>query len=284
MWERGERERVIKEEQDKTWIKEQEKTINNKSSFNDTISNFEKIFTVSERDKFENRDLKRTNTIDKFDEIFDSMDISSHKSSADSSKQSIEEKDEDPTEDDDENDETIKSKENSIIEAVKVLEDRPNYFAEEVFKEFDTHKFKDAEVVKDETKLDSSEDDSVTEEIEDTAVCEEIDQLESISEEIRSEEQLFEDADDFANSILVVEPFEASESDIVDPVESSEYATVEAAEGSESEDSGQERDIENHRTSSIRHKESEDSAQEKDAENLSARRFSSGSPVTMMAR
>ena len=254
MWERGERERLVREDseqQEKTWIKEQDKTINNKSSstFNDTILNFEQIFTVAERDKFKNRDLKRTNTIDKFDEIFDSMDISQKTDSADSSEQSIEDKDGDLTEDDAENDETIKSEENSIIEAAKVLED-------DIFKELDTQIFQDEEV-KTESKLeqDSSEDESLPAEIEideDTVVCEEIDQLET-SEESETEEQVCQAAvcDGLASSIPV-EPVESSEADVVEPARSSE---------SES-DSGF------------------DTAE-------SARRFSrssSGSPVAMLAR
>ena len=56
MWERGERERSVREDSE-----EQEKTINNKSS--SAINSFEQIFTVSERDEFKNRDLKRRNTI-----------------------------------------------------------------------------------------------------------------------------------------------------------------------------------------------------------------------------
>ena len=172
---------------DNTWIKEQDKTINNnKSSFNDTILNFEQIFTVAERDKFKNRDFKRTNTIEKFDEIFDSMDIS-QRVSADTSEQSIEDKDGNMTDDDDdENDETIKSENNSIIEAAKVLEDQPD-LAEEIFKELDTQIFQDDDF---KTESDSSADDDVKEENE----SEEVDQLESISEESESDEQVCEAA------------------------------------------------------------------------------------------
>ena len=213
MWERGERERLIREDceqQDKAWIKEQDKTINNKSSiaFNDTILNFEQIFTVSERDKFKNRDFKRTNTIEKFDEIFDSMDIS-QRASADSSEQSIEDKDDDLTDDDDENDETIKSEDNSIIE---VLEDHPDDLAEEIFKELDTQIFQD--------ELDSSEDNCAKEEIEsriesgDMAVSEESNQLESISEESESEDQGCEAAvcDGLASIIIAPESSESEDS------------------------------------------------------------------------
>ena len=257
MWERGERERLVREDseqQEKTWIKEQDKTINNKSSstFNDTILNFEQIFTVAERDKFKNRDLKRTNTIDKFDEIFDSMDISQKTDSADSSEQSIEDKDGDLTEDNAENDETIKSEENSIIEAAKVLED----LADEISKELDTQIFQDEEV-ETESKLeqDSSEDESLPAEIEideDTVVCEEINQLET-SEESETEEQVCQAAvcDGLASSIPV-EPVESSEADVVEPARSSESESDSGFETAES-----------------------------------ARRFSrssSGSPVAMLAR
>ena len=55
MRKRGERE--VREDSE-----QQEKTINNKSS--SAINSFEQIFTVSERDEFKNRDLKRRNTID----------------------------------------------------------------------------------------------------------------------------------------------------------------------------------------------------------------------------
>ena len=205
MWERGERERSVREDseqQEKTWIKEQDKTINNKSSstFNDTILNFEQIFTVAERDKFKNRDLKRTNTIDKFEELFDSMDISQKRASADSSEQSIEDKDDNLTED--ENDDTIKSKENSIIEAAQVLED----LTDEIFKELDTQIFQDEDVkTESELELDFSE-----EEIdEDTAVCEEIDRLET-SEESESAEQVRRAA---VCSLQFVEPVRSSESE-----------------------------------------------------------------------
>ena len=212
MWERGERERSVREDseqQEKSWIQEQDKTINNKSSstFNDTINTFEQIFTVSERDKFENRDLKRTNTIDKFEELFDSMDISQKRVSADSSEQSIEDKNDNLTADD--NDDTIKTEENSIIEAAKVLED----LADEIFKELDTQIFQDEEVkTESELELDFSEGE----------IDEVINQLET-SEESESEEQVGAAAvcDGFASSILV-EPVERSEPHIVEPAQSSE--------------------------------------------------------------
>ena len=92
MWERGEQERVTREDKsnksdtfthdkeqakgnksDLTFNREEEKdkTINS-PSFDDTIRSFEQIFTLEKKkEKFKNRDLKRTNTIDKFDEIFD---------------------------------------------------------------------------------------------------------------------------------------------------------------------------------------------------------------------
>ena len=78
MWERGERERLVRddsEQQEKTWI--EDKTINNKSSS-----------TFEEQDKTIN-----------------------------SSEQSIEDKDGDLTGDDDKNDETIETDHSSIIEA-----------------------------------------------------------------------------------------------------------------------------------------------------------------------
>ena len=184
MWERGEQKRVIREEE------EQNKTINNKSvAFNDTILSFEQIFTVNERDKFKNRDLKRTNTMDKFDEIFDSMDIS-QRGSADNSKQSVKEEVEDLT-DDDENDETIKSDDNSIIEAAKVLENHPD-LAEEVFKELDTRIFED-EDVKIEAKHDEL-DSYVKEESENTDEHPDENQDDIFSEESESESQVCEAA------------------------------------------------------------------------------------------
>ena len=78
MWERGETERLVREDseqQEKTWI--EDKTINNKSSS-----------TFEEQDKTINN-----------------------------SEQSIEDKDGDLTGDDDKNDETIKTDHSSIIEA-----------------------------------------------------------------------------------------------------------------------------------------------------------------------
>ena len=155
MWERGEQERVTREdksnksdtfnhdkEQDKgnksdltiNREEEKEKTINS-PSFDDTIRSFEQIFTLEKKkEKFKNRDLKRTNTIDKFDEIFDEMDLS-QRSSADSStsielENSVEE---------DENDQTIRSDDHSIVEATKVLEESSD-LTKEIFNELESHK------------------------------------------------------------------------------------------------------------------------------------------------
>ena len=113
---------------------EKDKTINS-PSFDDTIRSFEQIFTLEKKkEKFKNRDLKRTNTIDKFDEIFDEMDLS-QRSSADTSvsielENSIE---------DDENDQTIRSDDHSIVEATKVLEESSD-LTKEIFNELESQK------------------------------------------------------------------------------------------------------------------------------------------------
>ena len=155
MWERGEQERVTREdksiksdtfnhdkEQDKgnksdltvNREEEKDKTINS-PSFDDTIRSFEQIFTLEKKkEKFKSRDLKRTNTIDKFDEIFDEMDLS-QQSSADTSvsielENSIE---------DDENDQTIRSDDHSIVEATKVHEESSD-LTKEIFNELESQK------------------------------------------------------------------------------------------------------------------------------------------------
>ena len=181
MWERGEQERVTREdkrnksdtfnhdkEQDKgnksdvtvNREEEKDKTINS-PSFDDTIRSFEQIFTLEKKkEKFKNRDLKRTNTIDKFDEIFDEMDLS-QRSSADTSvsielENSIE---------DDENDQTIKSDDHSIVEATKVLEESSD-LTKEIFNELESQKSEnDGSETKSNSVMNTTEKDHSSEEL-----------------------------------------------------------------------------------------------------------------------
>jgi len=181
MWERGEQERVTREEKsnksdtfnhDKEQDKgnksdltvnreeEKEKTINS-PSFDDTIRSFEQIFTLEKKkEKFKNRDLKRTNTIDKFDEIFDEMDLS-QRSSADTSisiefENSIE---------DDENDQTIRSDDHSIVEATKVHEESSD-LTKEIFNELESQKSEnDGSETKSKSVMNTTEKDHSSEEL-----------------------------------------------------------------------------------------------------------------------